>query len=158
MRREAKLTLAIQRAVDDRAGLPPAADFRRWARAALAGDLVATLRIVDEDEGRQLNRDYRGKDYATNVLSFEYGADPETGVLSGDLVLCAPVVDREAMEQGVALVAHYAHLTVHGVLHLQGWDHELGEAQAQAMEAVEGFIMRRLGFADPYAHERRQSP
>jgi probable rRNA maturation factor len=149
-----RLSLAIQIAVA--ADLPGRADFRRWARAALAGDLAATLRIVDEDEGRQLNRDYRGKDYATNVLSFEYGPDPDIGVPSGDIVLCAPVVEREAAAQGIALNAHYAHLTVHGLLHVQGWDHERGAADAQAMEAVEGFIMRRLGFADPYANERRQ--
>jgi probable rRNA maturation factor len=147
-----RLSLAIQIALTPALAtqLPARADLRRWARAALAGDLVATLRIVDEDEGRQLNRDYRGKDYATNVLSFEYGPEPDTGVLTGDIVLCAPVVEREAAVQGKPLSAHYAHLVVHGMLHLQGYDHETSGADATAMEAVEGFIMRRLGFPDPY--------
>ena len=143
-----KLDLAIQFAV--KAELPSRADFRRWARAALRTDVAAALRIVDAEEGLALNRDYRGKDYATNVLTFEYGADPDTGALSGDIVLCAPVVEREAAEQGKPLTAHYAHLTVHGLLHLQGYDHETGEADAIAMEAIESFIMRALGFPDPY--------
>jgi probable rRNA maturation factor len=142
------LDLAIQFAV--KAELPGRADFRRWARAALRGDVAAALRIVDAEEGRALNRDYRGKDYATNVLTFEYGPDPETGALTGDIVLCAPVVEKEAKEQGKPLAAHYAHLTVHGTLHLQGYDHETGQADALAMEAVESFIMQALGFPDPY--------
>ena len=142
------LDLAIQFAV--KAELPGRADFRRWARAALRGDVAAALRIVDTEEGRTLNRDYRGKDYATNVLTFEYGPDPETGALTGDIVLCAPVVEKEAKEQGKPLAAHYAHLTVHGMLHLQGYDHETGKADALAMEAVEGFIMQALGFPNPY--------
>ena len=142
------LDLAIQFAV--KAELPGRADFRRWARAALKGDVTAALRIVDAEEGRALNRDYRGKDYATNVLTFEYGPDPETGALTGDIVLCAPVVAKEAKDQGKPLAAHYAHLTVHGMLHLQGYDHETGQADALAMEAVESFIMQVLGFPDPY--------
>ncbi len=142
------LDLAIQFAV--KAELPGRADFRRWAKAALRGDVAAALRIVDAEEGRALNRDYRGKDYATNVLTFEYGPDPETGVLTGDIVLCAPVVAKEAKDQGKPLAAHYAHLTVHGMLHLQGYDHETGQADALAMEAVESFIMQVLGFPDPY--------
>ena len=142
------LDLAIQFAV--KAELPGRADFRRWARAALKGDVIAALRIVDAEEGQALNRDYRGKDYATNVLTFEYGPDPETGVLTGDIVLCAPVVAKEAKDQGKPLAAHYAHLTVHGMLHLQGYDHETGQADALAMEAVESFIMQVLGFPDPY--------
>ncbi|HNA30620.1 MAG TPA: rRNA maturation RNase YbeY [Thiobacillaceae bacterium] len=142
------LDLAIQFAV--KAELPGRADFRRWARAALRGDVAAALRIVDAEEGRALNRDYRGKDYATNVLTFEYGPDPETGALTGDIVLCAPVVAKEAKDQGKPLAAHYAHLTVHGMLHLQGYDHETGKADALAMEAVESFIMQVLGFPDPY--------
>lgn len=149
------LLLAIQFAVD-KTVLPGRADFRRWAKAALMADVTATLRIVGEAEGRQLNRAYRGKDYATNVLTFEYGPDPESGALTGDIVLCAPVVAREAAEQGIAPAAHYAHLTVHGLLHLQGWDHETGPEDAVAMEAVEGFIMRRMGYPDPYENERRQ--
>ncbi|MBM4180482.1 MAG: rRNA maturation RNase YbeY [Betaproteobacteria bacterium] len=142
------LDLAIQFAV--KAELPGRADFRRWAKAALKGEVAAALRIVDAQEGRALNRDYRGKDYATNVLTFEYGPDPETGALTGDIVLCATVVEKEAKEQGKSLVAHYAHLTIHGMLHLQGYDHETGKAEAIAMEAVESFIMQALGFPDPY--------
>ncbi|MEW5787364.1 MAG: rRNA maturation RNase YbeY [Pseudomonadota bacterium] len=145
------LELAIQLAVQ--AALPGRADFRRWARAALKTDAAAVLRVVDEDEGRQLNRDYRGKDYPTNVLTFEYGADPDSGLLTGDIVLCAPVVEREAREQGKELTAHYAHLTVHGMLHLQGYDH-VKKGQAVTMEALESFIMERLGFPDPYADGR----
>jgi probable rRNA maturation factor len=142
------LDLAIQFAV--KAELPGRADFRRWARAALRGDVAAALRIVDAEEGLALNRNYRGKDYATNVLTFEYGPDPENGARTGDIVLCAPVVEKEAKEQGKPLVAHYAHLTIHGMLHLQGYDHETGKADALAMEAVESFIMQALGFPDPY--------
>ncbi len=138
------LELAIQYAVD-KAALPGRAQLRRWARAALAHDAGATLRIVDAEEGRQLNRDYREKDYATNVLTFEYGGEP----MSGDIVLCAPVVAREAAEQGKPLEAHYAHLVVHGMLHLQGYDHE-AEAEATVMEALESFVMMRLGYPDPY--------
>jgi probable rRNA maturation factor len=143
-----RLELAVQFAV--KAELPGRADFRRWAKAALKSDVSVALRIVDEAEGRALNRDFRGKDRATNVLTFEYGPDPDSGALSGDVILCAPVVEREAAEQGKTLAAHYAHLTVHGLLHLQGYDHETGEADALAMEAVESFIMRVLGFSDPY--------
>ena len=144
------LDLAIQYAVA-RDGLPTRAQLRLWARSALAHAAQATLRIVDADEGRQLNRDYRGKDYATNVLTFEYGVDEsQAGApLSGDVVLCAPVVAREAAEQGKTLAAHYAHLVVHGMLHLQGYDHE-DEAEASVMEALESFVMMRLGYPDPY--------
>ena len=143
-----KLELTIQFAVN--AELPGRAEFRRWARAALQTDVAATLRVVGDEEGQALNRDYRGKDYATNVLTFEYGPNPDTGTLAGDIVLCAPVVEREAAEQGKSLAAHYAHLTLHGLLHLQGYDHETGELGAAAMEAVESFIMQRLGFPNPY--------
>ncbi len=154
MKAEPRLNLTVQYALD-RTGLPGRAELRRWARAALMQGAEVTLRLVDEDEGRQLNRDYRGKAYATNVLTFAYGADA-AGLFAGDIVLCAPVVAREAAEQGKALDAHYAHMVVHGMLHLQGHDHE-AEAEAVAMEAVESFIMQRLGFPDPYAHhERRQ--
>lgn len=104
------------------------------------------MRFVDEDEGRRLNQDYRGKDYATNVLTFVYDPSPPTG----DIVLCAPVIAREAVEQGKPLEAHYAHMVVHGMLHLQGYDHEHAD-EATAMEAVESFILRRLGHPDPYA-------
>lgn len=144
-----RLELNIQFAVKA-ADMPSRADFRRWAKAALLGDASVALRIVDADEGGNLNRDYRGKDYATNVLTFAYGAAAEGEPLSGDIVICAPVVAHEAAEQGVSLHAHYAHLTVHGLLHLQGYDHEC-DAEAVAMESIESFIMQRLGFSDPYA-------
>jgi len=144
----AKLALTIQYAAEQ-ASLPTRADFRHWAKAALLHEVAAALRVVDEAEGLRLNQDYRDKPYATNVLTFAYGAEQEDGPLSGDIVLCAAVVEREAIEQGKALEAHYAHLTVHGMLHLQGYDHE-AEDEAVAMEAVESFIMMRLGFPDPY--------
>jgi probable rRNA maturation factor len=120
---------------------------QRWIRHALAHDAEITVRIVDADEGRALNRDYRHKDYATNVLTFDYQAAP---LVVADLVLCAPVVAREAAEQGKPLADHYAHLLVHGALHAQGWDHETSEADAQAMEAREAAILAGLGVANPY--------
>ena len=127
-------------------GLPSVADFRRWARKALRVDAEIALRIVDEEEGRALNRDYRGKDYATNVLTFPLAEEP---YLMGDIVLCAPVVLREALEQNKVPSAHFAHLTVHGVLHLHGYDHET-EPQAELMEALETEIVMKLGYPDPY--------
>ncbi len=123
----------------------------RWLRAALGNDVQAaeiTVRVVDIDEGQRLNREFRHKDYATNVLTFDYSGAP---VVVADLVLCAPVVAREAVELGKPLADHYAHLLVHGALHAQGWDHENSAADADAMEARETAIMARLGFADPYA-------
>ena len=118
----------------------------RWLRHALASDAEITVRIVDAPEGQELNRDYRKKDYATNVLTFDYTLEP---VVTADLVLCAPVVEKEAKDQGKTLQAHYAHLIVHGALHAQGWDHELDE-DAQVMELRETEIMARLGFENPY--------
>jgi len=123
------------------------ADFVRWARAALDGGGEVTIRLVEPDEGQALNAEYRGKDYATNVLSFPYETEP---VVMGDLVICPAVVAREAAEQGKSAAAHYAHLTVHGMLHLQGWDHE-DDAEARAMEDEERKILAALGHADPYA-------
>ena len=120
----------------------------RWVRHALASDAEITVRIVDTEEGQQLNRAYREKDYATNVLTFDYAQEP---VVLADLVLCAPVVEREAREQNKSLQEHYAHLLVHGTLHAQGWEHETSEQDAQEMEAYETEILRGLGFADPYA-------
>jgi probable rRNA maturation factor len=120
--------------------------LRRWARAALDRSATVTLRIVAASEARRLNREYRGKDYATNVLTFVYEAD----ALAGDIVLCAPVVAREAAEQGKPVAAHWAHLLVHGLLHLQGFDHERG-GDAKRMEGRERRVLRALGFADPYA-------
>ncbi|MGA8391712.1 MAG: rRNA maturation RNase YbeY [Burkholderiaceae bacterium] len=119
----------------------------RWIRHALASEAEITVRIVDAEEGRALNRDYRQKDYATNVLTFDYTQQP---IVTADLVLCAPVVEREAREQGKTLQAHYAHLLVHGTLHAQGWDHETRKADAEAMEAYEVEILARLGLPNPY--------
>jgi probable rRNA maturation factor len=152
-----RLDLSVQYACN-REGVPCRADFRRWLRAAEPGAARITVRLVDEAEGRELNRDYRGKDYATNVLTFAYdeGEDmplPEGLPLMGDLVLCRQVVEREAAEQGKALDAHYAHLSVHGMLHLQGFDHEV-DAEAEEMEAREREILATLGYPDPYAGER----
>ena len=136
-----------------RKGLPAATSFRKWAAAAARGRIRKAdlaIRLVDEKEGRALNHHYRGKDYATNVLSFP--ADLPDGVdlpLLGDLVICAPVVAREAREQGKDQAAHYAHLTVHGVLHLLGLDHE-DEREAEAMEQLEREILAGLGLPDPY--------
>ena len=120
----------------------------RWVRAALLAPAQITVRIVDEAEGRRLNHDYRGKDYATNVLTFDYAREPW---VEADLVLCAPVVEREAAAAGIALQAHYAHLLVHGTLHAQGFDHETSPADAAAMEARETQLLAALGFDDPYA-------
>ena len=156
-----RLEVAIGYAIP-RKGLPSAASFRKWSAAALSGrirEADLAIRVVDEDEGRALNRHYRGKDYATNVLSFP--ADLPEGLpegvhlpLLGDLVICAPVVAREAAEQAKPLNAHYAHLTVHGVLHLLGWDHE-DDQEADAMEQLEREILAGLGIDDPYAGETR---
>ena len=136
-----------------RAGIPAATSFRRWVAAALDGRIRRAdlaIRLVDNKEGRALNRHYRGKDYATNVLSFP--AELPEGVklpLLGDLVLCAPVIVREAREQKKPLADHYAHLTVHGALHLLGWDHE-DEREAECMEQLEREILATLGISDPY--------
>lgn len=142
-----------------RAGLPSAVSFRKWIAAALAGrirEADLAIRIVGTREGRALNRHYRGKDYATNVLSFP--ADIAEGVklpkgvtmpLLGDLVLCAPLIAREAREQKKPLITHYAHLTVHGTLHLLGWDHE-DDTNAECMEQLERDVLAGLGVGDPY--------
>jgi len=119
----------------------------RWVGHALQRPGEVTVRIVGEDEGRALNLQYRGKDYATNVLTFDYTREP---VVLCDLVLCGPVVEREARAQGKRLEAHYAHLLVHGTLHAQGWDHEAGERDALAMEALEILLLGALGYANPY--------
>ena len=145
-----------------RTGLPAAVSFRKWVGAALSGrirEADLAVRLVDEKEGLALNRHYRGKAYATNVLSFP--ADMAEGVkmpkgvkmpLLGDIVICAPVVAREAAEQRKSLAAHYAHLTVHGTLHLLGWNHE-DEKEAEAMEMLERQVLAELGIGDPYVIE-----
>ncbi|HTL14349.1 MAG TPA: rRNA maturation RNase YbeY [Thermomonas sp.] len=151
-----RLDVAVGYAVP-RAGVPAAASFRKWVAAALAGrirEADLAIRIVGTREGRALNRHYRGKDYATNVLSFpaELPEGLPEGVrlpLLGDLVLCAPVIAREAREQGKPLNAHYAHLTVHGALHLLGWDHA-DPREAECMEALEREILAGMGLPDPY--------
>lgn len=134
--------------------------LRRWVTRALAGAMAdpdcpaldaaaLTIRLVDAEEGRQLNHDFRQKDYATNVLTFEYGVDPD-GVLHADIIFCLPVLAREAAEQGKTLQHHAAHLTVHGVLHALGYDH-LDDAEAAAMEALETRILAKMRISDPYA-------
>ena len=125
--------------------IPSDAKVRAWAHAALGRDAAVTVRYVAEAEGRRLNREFRGKDYATNVLTFVY----ETKPLAGDVVICAPVVAREARAQGKDVGAHHAHLLVHGLLHLQGYDHERDD-HARRMEGRERRILRALGFEDPY--------
>jgi probable rRNA maturation factor len=139
------LNLAVQYA-SEQVPLPNRAQFRSWVKAALRVDTEVTLRLVDEAEGRALNKHYRAKDYATNVLTFPLSETPH---LLGDIIICAPVVAREAVAQQKSLIAHYAHLTVHGILHLHGYDHE-NEAQAALMESIETAIVTKLGYADPY--------
>ncbi|MBN9204518.1 rRNA maturation RNase YbeY [Methylibium petroleiphilum] len=149
MKRPARpvLNLSLQFADASHRAQLPRHKVLRWIRAALDVPAEITVRIVGADEGRALNRDYRQKDYATNVLTFDYEAEP---VVVADLILCAPVVEREARDEGRSLEAHYAHLLVHGTLHAQGHDHEI-EVEAQAMEARETEVLRALGYADPYA-------
>lgn len=149
------LTLSLQYgAFDDsdgslaehRAALPRHS-VTRWIRHALACDAEITVRIVGEQEGQRLNHEFRHKDYATNVLTFDYAQEP---LVMADLVLCAPVIAREARENNKTLQAHYAHLLVHGTLHAQGWDHETSTADAEEMESYEAAILQELGFANPY--------
>jgi probable rRNA maturation factor len=172
-----ELNLSVQHAVRHAAS-PHRPQVLRWLRAAQEGAATVSVRFVDVDEGRALNRDYRHKDYATNVLSFVYDSEPVGSALPavgsalmkplrsktasiagsslripavvGDLVVCVPVVLREAQEQGKAAAAHFAHLIVHGMLHLQGYDHETGARDARRMEAREREILDGLGYPDPY--------
>ena len=144
-----KLSLVVQYA-SDAAMLPTRPQLRRWVDRVLDASACRsaqiTLRLVNTEEGRALNRQFRGKDYATNVLSFPYAAPPE---VAGDLALCVPVVLDEAKSQGKAAEVHFAHLVVHGMLHLQGYDHENGE-DAERMEHRERDILAQLGYPDPY--------
>ncbi len=145
------LTLSLQfgpitDAATHRAALPRH-KVTKWLRHSLQSDAEITVRIVDAEEGQTLNRDYRQKDYATNVLTFDYAQAP---MVMADLVLCAPVVAEEATAQGKTLADHYAHLLVHGALHAQGYDHETGEEDAQEMEGLEVRILAGLGIANPY--------
>ncbi|CAN1485039.1 COG0319 Predicted metal-dependent hydrolase [Methylophilaceae bacterium] len=141
----ALLKLAVQYVSSD-SNLPKLSEFRQWAKATINVDTEVTIRLVDEEEGRHLNKTYRGKDYATNVLTFPLTEAPH---LIGDIVICSSVVKSEAVGQNKPLEAHYAHLTVHGLLHLQGYDHEI-EAQAELMESIETAIITKLGYANPY--------
>lgn len=147
-----KLSLAVQYACDAQI-MPTRAQLRRWVKSALQRDVRMTLRIVDEAEGRELNKNYRGKDYATNVLTFVYDdADMlpgDAGFICGDAVICAPVVEREAAAQHKELLAHYAHLAIHAALHLQGHDH-INDIDAAEMEALETALMLKLHYPDPY--------
>ncbi|WP_035382910.1 rRNA maturation RNase YbeY [Ferriphaselus sp. R-1] len=141
-----KLSLSVQYA-SNAAKIPTRPQFRRWFQRALEQDVQVALRIVDEIEGRALNLAYRGKDYATNVLTFVYD---DSSPLYGDVVICAPVVEKEAAEQGKSLEAHYAHLALHAALHLQGYDHDHDE-DATEMEARETALMLKMGYPAPYA-------
>ena len=142
-----KLSLAVQYATQDQR-VPSRGQLRRWIYAVLERDATITLRIVSAKEGLALNRDYRDKDYATNVLTFVYDATPD-GAVSGDIVLCAPVIAKEAREQRKELQHHYAHLVTHGTLHLQGYDHE-ADNDARVMEQREVALLARLKIANPY--------
>lgn len=148
-----RLRLAVQRGSAVR-GLPRPASIEEWARAGLAGAgaglAEVTVRLVDEPESAALNRRYRGKHGATNVLSFSYDLARGARGLAGDLVICAPVVAREARAQGKPVRAHWAHMVVHGIMHLRGYDH-IHPADAQVMEALEIRALKRLGIPDPYA-------
>jgi probable rRNA maturation factor len=166
-RRRPELTLSVQHACRH-AAAPHRPQVQRWLRAAQERPATVSVRFVDADEGRALNRDYRHKDYATNVLSFVYDSEPVAGsalpavgfalpmvgsalpAVVGDLVICIPVVLREAAAQGKAVEAHFAHLIVHGMLHLQGYEHETGARDARRMEAREREILAGLGYPDPY--------
>jgi probable rRNA maturation factor len=140
------LSLSLQFADPRHRALLPRHKVQRFIRAALELPGEIAVRIVDAEEGRALNRDYRAKDYATNVLTFDYPHEP---VVGADLVICAEVVEREAAEMGIPLLDHYAHMLVHGTLHAQGYDHEADD-EAEAMEARESEILTALGMADPY--------
>lgn len=142
---ENKLSLSVQFASNAKK-LPTRQQFRRWVKVALQQDVQMVLRLVDDIEGRALNQSYRGKDYATNVLTFVYD---DSEPLYGDVVICAPVVAREAKEQGKDLLAHFAHLTIHAVLHLQGYDHE-NKRDAEKMETLETALMLKLRYPAPY--------
>ena len=150
-----RLRLTVQRAVAT-GGLPVRSTLRRWLSRALRRDAMVTVRFVGAAEGRRLNREFRGKDYATNVLTFVYAAAAAPAAargpapLNGDIALCVPVLRREARAAKKTLRAHCAHLVIHGALHLQGYDHEQ-EGEATEMEALETAILRGLGYADPYA-------
>ena len=150
-----KLTLQFPaaRAYPGHKALLSRARLAGWVKAALPADGELTLRFVDADEGRLLNRTYRGKDYATNVLTFAYAEHADDPV-TGDIVVCCPIIEREATEQSKTLEAHYAHMIVHGTLHAQGYDHETDD-EAREMETLETGILEGLGFPNPYCERER---
>jgi len=148
-----KLTLSVQYADPRLKESVPRPQIRRWIQAALFAPAELTIRFVDAEEGRTLNREYREKDYATNVLTFAYTEDEDAEVTQADIILCTDVLEKEALEQKKPLPDHAAHLIVHGVLHAQGYDHE-DEEEATEMETLETEILAELGFADPYADRR----
>jgi probable rRNA maturation factor len=145
-----KLSLSVQYADPRLKETLPRTQLRRWVQAALFAPAELTLRFVNAEEGQILNREYRNKDYATNVLTFAYTEDEDAEVTQADIILCTDVLMREAQEQRISLEAHAAHLVVHGVLHAQGYDHE-AEEEAAEMEQLETEILAALGFPDPYA-------
>jgi len=145
-----KLSLSVQYPDPRLKDVVPRTQIRRWVQAALLAPAELTIRFVDTEEGQTLNRDYRGKDYATNVLTFAYTEDEDSEVTQADIILCTDVLEKEAREQKKALLDHAAHLIVHGVLHAQGYDHE-EEEEANEMEALEIEILATLGFDNPYA-------
>lgn len=145
-----QLSLQIARfdgAIEVRTNVLPRHKVQRWLRHTLQAPAEIAVRVVDAQEGRELNRQYRDKDYATNVLTFAYSTEPS---VCADLILCAPVLEREAQEQNKKLQAHYAHMLVHGALHALGYDHEQGVSEAEEMEAEEVKLLQRFGFANPY--------
>ncbi|MCF8149917.1 MAG: rRNA maturation RNase YbeY [Burkholderiaceae bacterium] len=148
-RRLPELRLTVQYPAGQ-AGAPTRPQVRRWIRAACAEPAEVTVRFVDRAEGERLNRDYRQRDYATNVLSFPYESAEHFAGICGDLVLCLPVMQLEAREQNKPPESHFAHLIVHGMLHLQGYDHETNKDDAERMEAIERKILEDLGYPDPY--------
>ncbi|GIZ52984.1 rRNA maturation RNase YbeY [Noviherbaspirillum aridicola] len=145
-----KLSLSVQYPDPRLRDILSRTDLRRWVQAALFAPAELTIRIVDAEEGRMLNRDYRHKDYATNVLTFAYTEDEDSEVTRADIILCTDVLQREAAEQNKSVQAHAAHLVVHGVLHAQGYDHETDEEAAE-MEQLEVEILASMGQPNPYA-------
>ena len=146
-----KLALSVQYPDPRLATLVTRPLVRRWVQAALFAPAELTVRFVDSEEGRSLNRDYRSKDYATNVLTFAYNDDAEDddGITRADLILCTDVLQSEALAQNKQLIVHAAHLVVHGVMHAQGYDHET-DVEADEMEALEIDVLAKLGFGNPY--------
>ena len=152
-----KLALSVQYPDPRLKTVVPRMDIRRWVQSALFAPAELTIRFVDAIEGQTLNRDYRGKDYATNVLTFAYTEDQDSEVTQADIVLCTDVLEREAAEQGKTVIQHAAHLILHGVLHAQGYDHENDEDAAE-MEQIEIELLAALNFPNPYALDTGQRP